>query len=626
MQSNSPINYLLEKAIFNIKRNTLEKISNANEIYITEILATCDPGIKGEFDFDSNSTMDKKNKPTKIKDESDADLIKRMFEQIEVLASYAKDIHLNRSKNVSVSQSINPLNHVTCISTSEFFFYPNKERGALTEDNFLDLIKMIEKLAENLPENLHLLLATFPLRNNNNFVFNVAVYVQCGSTPNIHITTKSCPSNVDLIYPGTINPSLCSEINSKSTHNELLKLHEQFKEHYTSNNQSMIFNETIPSLISLLETEQNLTNITMPNNLIDIVNSLKTAKNDLMFFLTKINGTKDDLSISEITYNEFINHSLNYYVKVNELYKGMQNEMIRAVATSAPISVSHSTNIKLNISYEGSIHCVANGIPFIRTIEICLDNAAMKAAHNLKQIFRLNLQTSNTTLTYLSQILTSNTIRIQPNSQINNSRRITHVDPSIKNMGRLIHEEILSPIFGQNTLIKIYTPEPLQKIASPKIEEINSNNELAIYLQACRLCVTQHPYHKIEIDKLINHRIYQFISVTLSHPSLKSITYDKLIHDILVNLALKMENASAFRNDAIHFLNEKIEIIDIKNINGRELLKVLETISKLLKQIQHSEELEKEEIDFVRKLHAYSIWKLPSPKEIESYQCMMKLN
>jgi hypothetical protein len=114
---------------------------------------------------------------------------------------------INSSPRFADTIEENKLDNITRLSLTEFSLYPRKEQGPLTIPDFNLLTKKIELIAKNCPENLHLLIATVPVKTINNEVQNIALYVQCGMHPVINVFTKVSPHPTDPQYPGTTYPA-----------------------------------------------------------------------------------------------------------------------------------------------------------------------------------------------------------------------------------------------------------------------------------------------------------------------------------------------------------------------------------------------------------------------------------
>ncbi len=88
-------------------------------------------------------------------------------------------------------------NHVTRLSTHEFSLYTKKP---LTLNKFQLLLNDIEKMADNLTPNVHILLSSFAVQNNNGTLFNMSLFIEGGSPSRIHAFSKNTASSEDIYY------------------------------------------------------------------------------------------------------------------------------------------------------------------------------------------------------------------------------------------------------------------------------------------------------------------------------------------------------------------------------------------------------------------------------------------
>ncbi len=151
---------------------------------------------KGEFYLKDNNS------------ESGKEVINRMYGYIQLMVDKAKAIHL---KNNFSAPGFEPLierkNDITRIAFHEFNFYPSQQRDPFSEEDFDILIQKITNLAKNCPINLHILLASFPVKNETNRKLeNRVCYVECGNQPKVSVVKKLIPSKIDLVYPNKILP------------------------------------------------------------------------------------------------------------------------------------------------------------------------------------------------------------------------------------------------------------------------------------------------------------------------------------------------------------------------------------------------------------------------------------
>jgi hypothetical protein len=156
--------------------------------------------------------------------ESEDAFAKRIMLHIKKMASIASDIHRNDNFTVTEEKETsstthnktthamkaNCINNVTRLSFNEYYFYPGKKRGPLSLHTLKEIITEIEKLASLLPENLHLVLASFPVVDLKKQVSNMVIHVQCSQTPVLHMFAKAIPSNNEPVYPDTQTIEFCT--------------------------------------------------------------------------------------------------------------------------------------------------------------------------------------------------------------------------------------------------------------------------------------------------------------------------------------------------------------------------------------------------------------------------------
>lgn len=107
------------------------------------------------------------------------------------------------SNDLPVEMDPNKKHHITRIALNEFALYPHEKRGPLSLEGFHHLMKKIEILAREYPDNFHLVLATIPVKINEDDVKNIGIYIECGAHPSFHPFTKTVVSKIDPIYPNT---------------------------------------------------------------------------------------------------------------------------------------------------------------------------------------------------------------------------------------------------------------------------------------------------------------------------------------------------------------------------------------------------------------------------------------
>lgn len=95
-------------------------------------------------------------------------------------------------------------NTITRLSLYEFSLYGKEP---LDLDTFANLVEQIHVLAQQLYDNVHLLLSSFSVLDRNKKLLNVAVYIQGGKKARLNFITKLWISDTD---PSYLNMSYCS--------------------------------------------------------------------------------------------------------------------------------------------------------------------------------------------------------------------------------------------------------------------------------------------------------------------------------------------------------------------------------------------------------------------------------
>lgn len=91
---------------------------------------------------------------------------------------------------------------ITRLSLSEFSCYG---KNPLTMEEFTQIVTAVNNFAEKTHENVHLLLSSFSVLNEQKAILNISLYVQCGEKPKIDVITKGLASNYDLKYTDYTN-------------------------------------------------------------------------------------------------------------------------------------------------------------------------------------------------------------------------------------------------------------------------------------------------------------------------------------------------------------------------------------------------------------------------------------
>jgi hypothetical protein len=478
--ANKPVSLLNEKNEIlkkHLKNKKLIPLRKAATVEIRDLLALPSSEKTGEF----NSKGSDKIAGTSIKkaEEQEDHLLNRIFEQIKILGTYAEREHLESHFENSSSASAaaaaaathKPMmraGHEHCITrllTPEFFFYPCKDRGPLSEEGFSQLLEKINQWAAGLPENLYLVLGSFPVKSSDHTVRNSVIHLQCGPEPQITTPYKALPHRYDIEYPNTITPF------------------------YTGNPMGEPFLNTID------EAFKDTLHAYQTENLEELrlcINKFVTlSKSPLPFPLT-IEFQNSLLQLQKIFSEAASQQALgksasealvNFRQSYGDCYSALREKA--AQARNEAEKLSRSLLIKRHFPTGGQIDCVtAGGASFRTIIDICYDHSKAVAKNALKaEIEKAELEEDSPPL-YVSQVLISNTIEPHKKSMLAGNSFLTQVDPlesgirGFNNKGVLERkapikmESSLPCVFGEAIQIVAFNPEPLVNIANDRhIEE-----------------------------------------------------------------------------------------------------------------------------------------------------------
>lgn len=516
-------------------------------------------------------------------------------------------------------------NNITCISTNEFFFYPNKERGPLSQEGFNKIVLELEKLASTLPPNLHLLLSSFAVVNANKTVNNIALYITCGDNPSIHISAKMINSWSDPIYSAYDNPYFMIGNNQYRYINgleiTLTKLQEAVrdKELNTSNLTTFIENFIIYLRSPIFENPPQ-----SPPDVSDKFKLLEAKKNKLLPLLTQ--------TLNEIVKNEInllatpkliITEMMSYLGCYNALDNLILDHNAEQISIGIPILTSYlsPTTTKIHsINYNGHIRCqTENGEYFSRGIEICIDHL-YEANLNIVQQLHNQMPTQAASM-YMSQIISSNYIDLNKKSLT--CETPTHVDNRSWVFSANPHTLTqLGAQFGDKIIIKVLSPIKLPKLTPELLAIINERNHFAFHIQACILFLNQHPDQSTNVQQLLNGLILNHLLKILENMAkpdylvgcqeyIKFLT-TQFIEQMRTYRASSECNSSKF----ITMLKEQIEKLDVfGHERPRLLINELKKHCKLLEDLQLQQKIKNQEEQFFKKLQSIklsSLW-LPKP-------------
>lgn len=128
--------------------------------------------------------------------------INRLQAYITTLFAFANEYHhaINcEQTSGSYQLKKEKINNITRLSTHEFFFYTEQP---LTLTEFQFIISNIETMAGNLTPNIHVLLSSFAVKNKDDTLLNMSIFIESGNPPATHIFSKNTASQNDVNYDG----------------------------------------------------------------------------------------------------------------------------------------------------------------------------------------------------------------------------------------------------------------------------------------------------------------------------------------------------------------------------------------------------------------------------------------
>lgn len=350
------------------------KFRNFNDkVIVRDILVS---GGLGEFD-------------RKKRGEPEKDLVARMAAHVAESASVAIKAHLDdnfESDNVTIKP--NCLNHITRLSFNEFSFYPSIEQGPLSKEGLIEFTNKLEEHAKTWPQNMHILAASVPVINENNEVYNIVFYVQCGKNPIINTTAKMAPSSLDNVYPGTANAYASTGSDEKYLERHIRNFL------FPENNLKKI--DVIENFIRTCLHDPNF----KPNN------DLEAVLRQQIDELKKGNMAAADHNINLIK-DKIDEFKMLITDKATTIFSEFELLINKVPSATLSNEVTSTGNY-----YGGNIECkTVGGAVFTVNVDICVDHDYGIAKKTLHSKIKLTEETIEPTYipTQTSQILTSAT-------------------------------------------------------------------------------------------------------------------------------------------------------------------------------------------------------------------------
>ncbi len=369
--------------------------------------------------------------------EAEETLIKRMFRQIRQIAREVNFIHLDDNFEW-VGDRLKMLpgkeNHVTRLSFNEFYFYPYQKHGPLSQHGFDALVQKVDTLAHELPENLHLVLASFPVMDAKHQVHNMVLHVQCGEEAKLYSFAKAIPSKQDIDYKETTSPYLMAGHKVDGLIEQMVRLVDKIggqlilSEGYSdsdsdsesdldeSEEEPVVDKERLERLKKILElcgVDQSSAIIASIKRLIFL--SLQEPRH--------LESCEKEMAMIESELSAVVSKVRKKAAKGNISLKRIQEGSLYSAklgASDQPFS---------GVNFGGFLPCATKGgVEFLTVIDICLDHhyqlAKTMVAHQVKQnIFSAPVFTPH----LVSTMLSSASIEVDNTGVLGGS--VVHADP-----------------------------------------------------------------------------------------------------------------------------------------------------------------------------------------------------
>jgi hypothetical protein len=470
--------------------------------------------------------------------ESSDSLLTRMSSHIETLAKHAMAGKDNKDPH-----------HITRVILNEFSLYPHRDRGPLSLAEFNSLREKINEIAQRYPQNLHLLLASIPVKINQNEVVNLVMYVQCGEHPIIHTSTKARPSHVDPVYPNTQNRHYSSE--------------------YFKDTAALVFDDGGCSLYLMSPPmEESKHEVSDAAHLY----LYRNVDDNSVFYYVK--GKDDKEPQLQYLPDSFIFPGNAPFTSMKANPIPYNNRKITEAVLNITSKRDHtytrdSKDEFFNLTYGGDILFRVGDTQVRTTIDICLDHFyGFGKARLANSITTVRGAGSEALPTQTSHVVTSNWIEISENKITSNTA--THADPFLSHSKHSLYTasgplsmlpskrvDLPDPEFGSHTIMKIFPSRPLSPNLGELAKQVERHNEFIVKLQALYLYRENRPQEMdlvhAEIVKYILESFVRDLHLIITNPTLSS------IERIIARNRLPDFEDEAFRKSSLSVMLDKIE-------------------------------------------------------------------
>lgn len=457
--------------LINMQLAVRENVIERDDITIREFLVYQQTQSSGEFGGTSVCYKNSHNLSA-LTEESNEHLLSRMMLHFHHVCMRAREVHVQQNfpgfevddVSVNTAMPIN-VNAITRVVFSEFSFYPYQKRGPLTFDELHVFCEKLVEAACEYPVNMHMCISSVPVCDANNDVFNVAVYLQCGSKVRINVFAKAVPDEVDPIYDDTRNACYATFNHPDEYINKI--------------------NSTADDLVNKLIIGDPKAIRIAVDGLLDAIGStpdfLLDKRNEIDRNVVNIKRSCekiiDNIANREI-YKHFnvrsvcfnlINAVSKFVLKVEKTSKKRYDEFknwLKATPMQQASAAYHDHSGRV-IYRGGLVECVtAGGVDFVTAIDICFDYCFDVAA-KLYQRYLENCLRDNKVITpYLSYIVTSNTIQLESFKHFCGTvvhcdayfSSILHNTTESKSLAPARREKLAETAFGSSATMEVYHP------------------------------------------------------------------------------------------------------------------------------------------------------------------------
>jgi len=490
-----------------------------SQIHVRDLIATqvgTDPEPFGEFDAeDVKSETGTQNRK---KNESELQVIRRMMLHLVDLTKCADEIHKEENFIMPPADTSQPetkqtfimnpkkLNDVTRLTLNEGSLYPHKKRGPLSYRGYKILLRAIERMASDFPENLQLVISSVPVKMMSESedksaikkvatLRNMMIVVDCGKHPVVRSTPKLFPTyRQDPVYPG-------------------IELHYAIDIVKFNN---LLENECQILVKKILASPQHVT-LEDVNSLERFCHHIDTESDEFYKLINALDYIKTLIETQKLALlqsDKRLEVGKNLQSVVENVIKSIKEKKL--LPLSAPIvSGKEDDDYSTNFIFGGDcISKTAGKAKFHLAVDLCIDNQHYVAKRRIKQKIDSTRQKMESALpAQAAHVVSSNYVKIiRRNTFV--SDIITHADsrkPRIQtgeeDYEYKIRRRFITPKFGTQTIIDIYPNRKLSHLKGELGTAVKEHNHFMLKLEALHLYQLNQPTEFFQIEHLIKQHI-----------------------------------------------------------------------------------------------------------------------